>query len=45
MLSHLLQMSCGASYAFASVGALKGVYALTYYISAENLSQLLGVSV
>jgi len=31
-------MNCGAGYAFASVGALEGVYALTFNNSAENLS-------
>jgi len=32
-------MSCGASYAFASVGALEGVYALTFDRSVERLSE------
>jgi len=32
-------MNCGASYAFASVGALEGVNALTFDKSAGNLSE------
>lgn len=34
-----LQVNCGASYAFASVGALEGAYSLTFDRSAEELSE------
>lgn len=33
------QVNCGASYAFASAGALEGAYSLTYDRDAEDLSE------